>query len=228
MVFLACFLAQFAPGETLLYEVRYGPMRLGSLELVTLARDTAQAELCHRFRAVMETNPAFALVFEARYVTETWCRVEDMVTLRSYKQTREKRYEAEWVADYDYGRGVVWYSTAGARFPDDREHPLRAPARDLLTTWYYFRTLALRPPDSVSLYVHTDRREYDAKVRATRRMKMKTPAGEFRCVELVPRAAGPLAAVYLSEDRGRVPVVIRTQVGGAVVSAYLRELRSPK
>lgn len=216
MSVLLCLVALFAPGETLRYDVRYGPVKFGGLELITLGPDTVRAETCHHFRAVLETNPDLAALFQGRYIIETWCRVNDMVTLRSYKKTAEKRYQAEWHADYDYAEGRVRYS-------DGKEYHLRGPSRDLLTLWHYFRTLSLEPGDTVEVYAHTDRREYDVRVGVTRRASVRTAAGRFDCLELLPTARGPLGTVYLADRSEPIPVVIRTRLGSFLVSAYLRE-----
>jgi len=213
-------LLSFTSAETLRYDVRYGPLRLGSLELVTLAPDTVQAETCYHFQATLTSTRALSFVFEATYDIETWCLMADMVTLRSYKKTEEKRYQAEWYADYDYTRDTV-------RYDDGKEYPLADSARDLLTLWYYYRRLKMGPGDAAKTYAHIDRKDYRVEVRAIRKVRVRAPAGEFDCIELLPTASGPMGAVYLADDSSRVPVVIKTRVGGMVVSAYLRERNEP-
>ncbi|MEO0081750.1 MAG: DUF3108 domain-containing protein, partial [candidate division WOR-3 bacterium] len=207
----------FAPAETLRYEVRYGPLKLGTLELVTLSLDTVRAEPCYHFRGVLKSNPTLSLVFEAEYVLETWCRVRDMVTLRSYKRTREQRYRTEWVADFDYEQRVV-------RYNDNTEYPLGGLARDLVTLWYFFRTLTVEPGSSMKVYVHTDRRDYDTEFRALGHTRVRVPAGEFSCLEMKPTTSCPLGAAFLADNPDKVPVVIRTRLGSAVVSAFLSEV----
>ncbi len=207
----------FAPGERLEYDVRYGPLNLGNLALTALAPDTVCGESCYHFRAELESNPALSFLFRARYELETWCRMKDMVTLRSYKRTDESRYQAEWTAEYDYDAGRVYYS-------DSADYPLADSARDLLTLWYYFRTLPLVLGDTYRVDSHTDRRNYEVEVVGARQTKLQTRAGEFDCLEVVPSAGGPLGNIYLSEEPDRVPVVIRTKVGGMLVSAFLRSI----
>jgi hypothetical protein len=213
---LCLFLATFEPGERLTYDVRYGPVTLGRMELCALDPDTIDVETCYRFAANLETNRSLALVFDARYGLLSWVRPADFTTLRSYKDTEERNYEAEVQADFDYGRKVIRYS-------DGKTYPLAGPCRDLLTLWYFFRQAELEPGDVISLYSHVDRKDYRVKVRAARYEKVRVPAGVFRCVVVVPSTAGPLGTVYLDEQ-SRIPVVIRTRVAGMTVSALLREV----
>jgi hypothetical protein len=187
--------------------------------LETLEPETVGTDECWHFRADLELTRSFSWIFWASYRLETWCRVSDMVTLRSYKRTREPHYRAEWTANYDPERSVVDYS-------DSSVCSLETGARDLLSTWYYFRTLPLAPGDTVRTALHVDRRNYQLVAVARSAKTVSTPAGVFDCIAVVPNAGGPLGTVYLSDDEGRIPVSIRTRFGGLVVSALLRSVSS--
>lgn len=205
------------PGERLDYGLHYGPVSIGTLALETLAPDTVGGVECRHFRADLELTRSFSWLFWANYRLETWCRIPDMVTLRSYKRTREPRYRAEWTADYDTARSLVRYS-------DGKTVSIEPGTRDLLSTWYYFRTLPLAVGDTVRTALHVDKRNYHlvAVVRAAK--DVATPAGIFDCLAVVPSAGGPLGTVYLTDDADRIPAAIRTRVGGLVVSASLRSI----
>jgi hypothetical protein len=214
---LAALAIAVVPGERLDYGLRYGPVSIGRLTLATLQPETIGTDECWHFRADLELTRSFSWLFWANYRLETWCRVSDMVTLRSYKRTREPHYRAEWTANYDPEQSVVGYS-------DGTTLSIDPGARDLLSTWYYFRSLSLAPGDTVRTALHVDRRNYQlvAVVRASN--PVSTLAGVFDCISVVPNAGGPLGTVYLTDDAERIPVSIRTRVGGLVVSAFLRSV----
>ena len=214
---LAAFAIAMVPGERLDYGLRYGPVSIGTLTLETLQPETIGTDECWHFRADLELTRSFSWLFWANYRLETWCRVSDMVTLRSYKRTREPRYRAEWTANYDPERSVVGYS-------DGMTFAIKPGTRDLLSTWYYFRTLPLAPGDTVRTALHVDRRDYRLVAVARATKPITTPAGVFDCIAVVPNAGGPLGTVYLTDDAKRIPVSIRTRVGGLVVSAFLRSV----
>jgi hypothetical protein len=215
--FLAALAIAVVPGERLDYGLRYGPVSIGTLTLRTLEPETVGTEECWHFRADLELTRSFSWLFWANYRLETWCRVSDMVTLRSYKRTREPRYRAEWTANYDPGQAVVSYS-------DGQACSLEPGSRDLLSTWYYFRTLPLAVGDTVRTALHVDRHNYRLVAVARTAMPVTTPAGVFDCIAVVPSASGPLGTVYLTDDTLRIPVSIRTRVGGLVVIALLRSV----
>jgi hypothetical protein len=205
------------PGERLDYGLRYGPIALGTLVLETLEPETVGTDECWHFRAELELTRSFSWLFWASYRLESWCRVSDMVTLRSYKRTREPNYRAEWTADFDLDQRAVCYS-------DGKTIPVQPDARDLLTTWYYFRTLPMSPGDTVRTALHVDRRNYQLVAVARDAKTVSVPAGVFDCIAVVPSTGGPLGTVYLADDEERIPVSIRTRVGGLVVSAFLRSV----
>lgn len=211
--------AAVAPGERLVYDVRYGPVRLGSLELRVLEPESLGGEACHHFRADLEFTRSLSWLFAAQYRLEAWCRTSDWVTLRSYKRTREPNYRAEWFASYDPDSRRVVYSD-GASFP------LPDSARDMLTLWYWFRGRNFAPGDTVRANVHTDRKDYPFVAVAGRARRVETAAGDYNCIAVTPRAQSPLGTVYISDDSERLPVVIRTRVGSLSVTAQLRAVRS--
>jgi len=214
---LAALVIAAVPGERLEYGLRYGPVTLGTLVLETLDPETVGTDECWHFRADLELTRSFSWLFWANYRLESWCRVSDMVTLRSYKRTREPNYRAEWSADFDVDQSAVRYS-------DGKIIPVQPDARDLLSTWYFFRTLPMLSGDTVKTALHVDRRNYLLVAVARAAKTVSTPAGVFDCIAVVPSAGGPLGTVYLSDDKERIPVSIRTRVGGLVVSAFLRSV----
>ncbi len=214
-VFVLC-VAVF-PGERLDYDVRYGPVALGRLTLETLEPETVSGTECYHFGAELELTRSISWLFWAEYRLESWCRTRDMVTLRSYKRTREPNYRAEWTADYDPERSL-------ARYSDGESLATGETARDLLTTWYYLRAIPLKPGDAVKLAIHVDRRNYQLSAVVGQSKLVTTAAGRFDCLAVTPRTSGPVGTVYLSDDSERLPVLIRTRVGGLVVTARLRHV----
>jgi hypothetical protein len=206
-------LMALVPGERLDYDVRLGPMSVGSLELATLAPDTVQGESCRHFRATIDLSLRF--VFRARYVLDAWSTSDDFVTLRSGKSTQETRYSADWTADYRYGDSMVVYS-------DGDTFALEGESRDLLTTWYYLRSLPLVTRDTVRFHVHSDRRDQSVTVIDRGRRSLEVAGRRFRTQELAQRGPGLVGTMFLSDDEQRLPVLIRTSISGVPVTAQLR------
>lgn len=205
------------PGERLEYDMRYGPMAVGSLALEELAPDTLDSVPCRHFRATLELDAALAWFFRATYVLESWARDCDTVTLQSYKKTREPNYKAEWTA-LRTARGD------SMRYSDGKTFAAAPDARDLVTVWYWLRGQAFAAGDTVRCNLHVDRRNYRLRGAVSRSRRVRVPAGTFDCRVVTPTDRGPLGVVYLADDGRRIPVVIRTRFGGLSVSANLRRV----
>ncbi|MGQ9679069.1 MAG: DUF3108 domain-containing protein [bacterium] len=215
---LSIFLLLITVGaERLEYEIKYGPMVLGAMVMERLPSDSCAEGEYEHFRADIEIDRALAFVFWARYRLESWCRRTDKVTVRSYKMTREKNFRDEWQADYAPEAGFVRYSD-GVRLP------LSNSARDMLSLWFYLRTLKLAVGDSQVVNAHIDKRNWRVCFVVNGTQRVKTSAGDFDCFVITPRTTSPLGAVYISQDWRRVPVVIRTRISRFTVSAYLKRI----
>lgn len=216
MVVLAALLA-LVPGERLDYDVRLGPVSVGRLELATLAPESLRGEPCRRFQATLEISLRF--LFRGRYVLDAWATEDEFITLRSGKLTDETRYQAQWTADYLYDDSVVVYS-------DGDSFALRDQARDLLTSWFFLRSPDIGRSDTLEFHVHSDRRDQRVTIIGRDTSTIETPAGRFRSLELAQQGTGLIGRMFVSYDRRRLPVLIRTSIGGMPIVAQLRSVRT--
>ena len=215
MAFLVALCVAATPGERLLYDVKYGPLKLGTMSLEVLEPDCSAGETLEHFRCDLEFTRSLSWLFWAQYRLESWSRGPAMLTARSYKRTREPNYRAEWTATY--GKDSVRYS-------DGKSFAVPDSSRDMLTMWYFLRTVPLDPGDSFRAVVHADRRTSSLRVAVRGPKRVRTSAGVFDCLALTPDAGSPLGTVWLSNDESRIPVVIRTRIGGVAISAQLRQV----
>lgn len=205
----------FRPGERLEYDIRYGPVVLGNLDLRVLHSETIAGVECRHMYASLELTGTLGWIFWARYTFESWATSDSLVTLRSHKHTSETNYYGAWTADFDRKAGI-------ARYTDGSEYTVPHTCRDLLTLWYWFRTCSLLPGLKVTADAHVDKKNYRVQATITRQTAVRTPAGTFDCIVLTPTTTGPLGTVFLANRPDRIPVVIRTRIAGLPVSAVLK------
>lgn len=68
-------LVALVPGERLDYDVRLGPVSVGSLELAALGPDSIRGQSCLHLRGTLELSLRF--VFRGRYVLDSRARADD-------------------------------------------------------------------------------------------------------------------------------------------------------
>jgi len=166
---------------------------------------------------VVEIDGNLSWLFWARYQFESWCDADDWLTIRSDKWTREKNFRSELSAIFDQEKNR-------ARYTDGWELPLPDSARDMLTLWFYLRTIEWVAGETVVVNSHIDRRNWQVKFIISGKQKVRTKAGDFDCLIVSPTATGPLGTVFISQGSQRLPVIIRTRAGGLTISAYLRNI----
>jgi hypothetical protein len=204
--------------ERLEYEIRYGPVTIGTMVLEQLPADSVFGMRYEHFRAEVEIDQNLSWLFWARYRFESWCYSEGLLTVRSCKKTVEKNYRSETEGIFDHEHKLV-------RYADGTSSPLADSARDLLSLWYFLRRFDWNERETVSVNAHIDRRNWRLKFQVTGRQKVKTRAGEFLCLVLSPGGDGPLGTVLVSDEPRRLPVLIRTRASGLTVTAFLRNIK---
>lgn len=218
MLFYLLVSLSFVVQERLEYDIKYGPVVLGSMVLERLGQESLEGRECEHLRAEVEIDEHLSWLFWARYRFESWCETDNWLTVRSEKRTREKNYCSEMSAIFDQ-KGKV------ARYQDGKELVLPDSCRDMLTLWFYLRTIVWGEGKPVVVNSHIDRRNWQVRFITSGKQRVRTRAGDFDCLIVSPTVTGPLGTVFISQDKERLPVVIRTRAGALTVSAYLRKIK---
>lgn len=143
----------FAVGERLTYDVRWvgGPIDLPAGQAVVGVEAGPSAEQPFRFVATVETASWVSRFFEAKDRFETLAGADLLPTLHR-RDLREGRRALTREAVFDRAAGVVRIGAPGD--PGAMSFRLSAGTRDILTAFFYLRTLPLRPGDSVVMPVN--------------------------------------------------------------------------
>ena len=216
-------IAQFSVGETLFYKVKYGPFAAGTLTLSVEKPAIIQGETCYHFISTLRYKLLF---FSGEDRFDSYSRMKDLTTLRSEKHISEPNYSKEVACDFDYDKGKIIYS-------DGTEFDIEPRTRDLLTLWYYFRSLNLKKGDTLWVVNHTDKKTYHLRVVVREENAVKTPLGKFDCFLVCPEVEGKGSfgkkgelLVYLSKDERRLPVIIKTKMLLGYITAELYKVCS--
>ena len=206
-------------GEELHYTVRFGPFRVGTLDLSIKPIELIGQESTYHFVARIKSNPGWRFLFEIDDQLESYARISDFATKRSYKKISESRYKTEVQADFDYQTNKIYYS-------DSTEVDLKPGTKDLLSIWFYFRTLSLKPKETLSVQIHADKKYYEVKTIVAGPVKVRTGIGEFNCLVIKPKTQikQDVGIVYISDDSSRIPVMIKKKFSFGHIVAILDKM----
>lgn len=212
----------FGVGEKLLFSVEYGLITAGEATLET--RNVADIDSidCYRIVSDARTNGFFSKFYKVRDRYESFIDTTNLVSVRYEKHIREGDFKRDQVVNFDQRAHTATYS--------DKVVPIAPRTHDVLSALYYVRTLPLEVGQSISLANHTDGKNYPLVIKVHRRETVTVDAGTFDCLVVEPMLRGPglftqkgRLTVWLTDDKYRMPVLMKSRVVIGHIAAVLKE-----
>lgn len=209
-------------GERLLFEVGYGPVKAGFGELSIPTIIEYEENLCYLIQSRAWTNKAFNLIFPVQDMFTSIWDAESLYSYRTEKHLSEGDYRSnEWIKfDQENNRAI-------SKDYDIETYPR---VQDILSSFYYARTLELEVGDSIPLPNHTDGKNYPVLVVTHRREKIEVPAGTFNCLVVEPILKTPglfdqkgRIFIWVTDNKVKMPVKMVTKIVIGEISADLIE-----
>ncbi|MBD3163498.1 MAG: DUF3108 domain-containing protein [Candidatus Eisenbacteria bacterium] len=215
-------------GEKLIFSVRYGFIRAGEASLEITGIEEVGGHPCYHVVSLAKSNSFFDRIFKVRDRVESWMDVDFLFSRRFHKRLREGGYRKDQRIEMDH-RNLL------ATYQNGRVFEISPGAHDVLSAFYYVRTLDLEPGQQFDLDAHADRKNYPLRVIVHRRESVDTPAGEFDClvVEPVLRTPGLFKhqgdlTIWLTDDERRMPVLMKSKIAVGSISVTLTDWTRPE
>lgn len=205
-------------GEKLTYALTYLGMRVGTAEAEIAARERFQGRDAYRIEVRVRSHAVIDLVYKVRDRHTVWLDAVDLRPLRYEKDLHEGRSRAYEVQVFDREKKTVRQMNRAGEVK--KESPLPEGVHDQLSCGYFFRTLAVRPGERVSLPVFADGRIWDLAVDLGKTEIIRMEGlGVFLAVEAYPDI--PFQGIFvkkgkikgwMSLDERRIPLRMETAV----------------
>lgn len=217
--------AAFKPGEKLTFSVEYFGIAAGFATLSVEEAPDMHGRKVWRLKAEARTHPAFEWFFKVRDRIESYLDVQGLFSWQYEKHLREGGYSNDSVIVYDQlNRQVV---------KDQGKTVVPAPAwtQDVLSEFYFYRTLGAQPGETVDIpVVADDGKTYEVLVTTRRQERVTVPTGTYDCIVVVPalkfeglfQQKGEVE-IWLTNDARRVPVLIKSKIVIGTIDIVLRE-----
>lgn len=209
---LLLFLVCFSVGERLEYTAKFGFLHLGTMTLEI--RDTVMYNDtdCYLFTSVLSSNQSLKFLFSLNDTIEVYARRHDLLPLFYEKSVNEGDYRNRSKIHFDH-------DSLSATYDDSLHFKLLEESRDLLTFWYYLRTVPLIIGDTINLNIHESKENYRVDCFVAKKEAVKTYVGSFYTILIEPRTKeeGMFSAkggmqIWYSDDEARYPVQIKTKM----------------
>jgi hypothetical protein len=212
----------FGVGERLVYEVRFGPIRVGDASMEVVGIEPFRGRDAYHTRFLLRGGTAFFRVND-RY--ESWFDARTMESLRYAQQIDQGSYERERVFDIYPDRRTYTESGKPESFPSVAD-PL-----DDGSFLYFLRTIPLEAGKTYEFnrYFRPDRNP--VRVTVLRRERVRVPAGTFDAVVVRPTikttgifSEGGRAEVWFADDSTRRMLQMRSRLSFGSLSLHLRRV----
>jgi len=212
----------FAPGEELVYAIKFGPIRAGEAVMTVVGVEWANGGRCYRLKSTIRSTGFFSTIFKVDDLTESWFDMNQMLSRRFVRIVNEGNYHRHDAVQIDSERNMAHY------FPKGDSVRVEPRTQDVLSSIYFARGLPLDVGQSVLIPTHIDRKNVMLDLRVLKRETVRTPAGTFSCgvVEPVMLETGLFknegrVTIWVSDDADRIPVIIKSKVKVGSISAVL-------
>lgn len=203
-------LDRFPIGETLLFDGKWGLVRLGRASMEVVGIDTIRGEPTVNFRFRMNASLLGVVHFSNRF--DSWVGINDFMSRRFTQEFDEMGSRRTTAYEIFPDSGIFWeqgVDTAQA----SSENPL-----DDTAFFYWIRSLELEPGErhEFNNYFRPDRNPVVIEV--IKRDTIDVPAGRFPTIMIHPIIKGGMFAdnkdgrVWISDDERRLIVQMKTKL----------------
>lgn len=214
----------FRQGEKLVFDIAFGAIVIGSSIMSIPDTQSVKGRMCYHIVTTAKTNRFFDKIYRVRDTIETFIDKEGLFPWKFEKHIKEGKYHSDQYIDYDQINQKIYY----------KKDTIDAPQfiQGVLSSFYYIRTVPLKVGKSFNIDNFGDGKIYPLKILVHKRDRVKVPAGVFDCVIIEPvlREEGIFnkkgrMAIWLTDDKRRIPVLMKSKIPVGSIDARLRSYK---
>jgi hypothetical protein len=218
--------------EQLTYDVSWGMLAVGQSTLGVKEVVSFNGVPAYHVVSEAKSNAFCDTFYKVRDINESWMDARTLTSLGYSKKLREGHFfRDEWVLyDKPAGRFLSKKTDRDGNFAWSAG-TIPVQVQDILSSLYYVRARDLAPGTEVVVDVNT-KRTWPLVIRVLRRETVKTAAGTFPCLVVEPALReegifiqkGRKLRIWLTDDRRKIPVLMRVEVFFGHVTASLAKM----
>ena len=214
----------FSTGERLTFDVKFGPLRVGTGNMEVLGTEIIRGREAWRTRFTVKGS---ALGFRVRDRLESWMDTRTLNSLRFVQdleeggRDRERHYEI-------FPESDTYVEKKNGQMQKSVDNPL-----DDGSFLYFVRTMDLEIGQTYDLdrYFRADRNP--VRIKVLRRERITVPAGTYETIVIQPFiktskifSQNGKAEIWLTEDDRRMMVQVKTNLSFGTLNLFLRKSRA--
>ncbi|HVP06464.1 MAG TPA: DUF3108 domain-containing protein [Candidatus Acidoferrum sp.] len=214
----------FGVGEKLSYDINYGFINAGTATMEVAKMIEFRGRPCYQIVTHANSNSFFSSFYRVEDRVESILDAAGLYSWQFEKNLREGKYRADRKYAFDQKKHLVYYESDTI--------PVEPFAQDALSVLFYVRTQSLEVGKSIFVDNFVDGKKYKVEVRVLKKEHINVSAGSFDCFVVEPltsdvgvfKSNGTLT-VWLTDDRMRLPVLMKSKIMIGSVSAELTDFK---
>ena len=206
----------FGPGEKMVFSIDYGLINAGEGTLEIVGIKTYQDRPVYHIQSKTNSNRFFSSIYKVRDKIISYIDTEHLYSRYFYKRLREGDYKKTVEISFDHDAGL-------ARYANGQEYPVTPGVQDVLSAFYFVRTLDLAVGEVYHVPAHSSRKSYDLQVIVHGKEKVEVEAGTWDCFVVEPVIQGDglfkhegKLTLYMTDDQYHVPGAHQGQGAGGL------------
>jgi hypothetical protein len=214
----------FGVGEKLTFDINYGFINAGTASIEVSKLIEYQSRPAYQIISKAESNSFFSTFYRVEDRIESITDAAGLFSWRFEKNLKEGSFKAERQCIFDQENHKVY---------DGKDTiEIKPFCQDALSVMYFVRTQPLEVGKSIVVDDYVDGKNYAVEVRVLRKETITVKAGAFDCIVVEPLTSavgvfkneGKLT-VWLTDDRLRMPVLMKSKILVGSVSAELTDFK---
>ncbi len=214
----------FETGETLVYDVKFGALKVGNGRMQVVGQDTVRGQPTWHVRFNISGGTFF---YRVNDVYESWMDIYTLNSLRYVQDTDQGSRERQRAYEIFPDKAIYNEVAKNNRVMPSVSEPL-----DDGSFLFFIRTVDLVVGETYDFnrYFKPDRNP--VRIRVLRKERVKVPAGTFDAIVVQPIiktsgifSEGGHAEVWLSDDDKRIMLQMKSRLSFGSLNLYLRSYR---
>ncbi len=228
----------FKPGEDLTFRIRYGFITAGIAHMRILPDEQKFNREVMHIQTTARNVPAFGWIYSVDDVINVLLDPVRLRPLYYEKKLREGTYKADLFVTYEHEDSLARVKfiryNSDMKIKKKEEFPVKIPAGafDVLSAFYYIRTLPLKVGESYYLTGHQKKKVYNLQVKVHRKEELEVEAGTFKSLVVEPMLKGEgifkqkgRLLIWLTDDSLHIPVQMTSKVIVGHITSELTHMK---
>jgi hypothetical protein len=227
----------FYVGENFIYEIKYEFVPAGKSSLEVHEGPIINCQRTFELRSTAQSSKFIDKFFKVRDNNSSIVSQESLATFSFHQNLREGSYRVIRHTTIDYTSGTFKYEREYKGKKNERGGTIDRQICDILSAFFYARTLPLELGQEYFIDVFSDPDIYPLRVKVFPKLEdVNVKAGRFECIKIQPfvqgdaifKARGGQMIIWLTSDERKIPVLIRSKVSIGAFDAELTQFDMPK